>query len=95
MTKLTPLLVHATILLSLMFLASCGDGGSRLDGAWTCKAPGSSMGTTFVFKDDGTGTRYEPGRTEGSRFTWSVDGDQLALHNEGEDSAYRVELLAS
>ena len=33
------------------------------------------------------------GRTEGSRFTWSVDGDQLALHNEGEDRPIELSYL--
>lgn len=84
------LFVHATILLSLMFLASCDNGGSQLEGAWTCNVPAPCKGATLIFQEDGTGKMYRPHASEGRPFTWSVDGDQLMVHNAGEDQPIKA-----
>ena len=78
-----------TVLLVLcsLVLVSCGkksevvtrgmsDPSKEIIGTWDSKEyPG--FGFTYVFNADGTGSYY------GEKITWSIDGDQISIANEG------------
>ena len=79
--------IHAAVLLSVLFLASCGGGddddsptapaGDRLDsrlfGTWTWTGTDSEV-VAFTFREDGSGTFFF--RWDGK---WWIEGGQLML----------------
>ena len=66
------------ILLSLLFLASCG-GDDKVDrelvGTWIVQEPPEGKGTLFTFEEDGTGSIYFQG--ERHPFEWRRENDQV------------------
>jgi len=79
--KKAVLKIAVVMVLAMLVLGACGDGGSALVGRWTSEprmTPGGvSFISTYDFFPDGVGD------AGGTPMTWSVDGNRLVTHISG------------